>query len=277
MRYVVLGASGYLGRHIVRQLVSDFGTEEVLGIGGTTASMPGTWYLNAQDGLKYISSLKQSELRIINCANSYQAHLVNKLTQVEVNYLWPLRLLGCINENACVRWLEVSSRWAIENSFGSRMTWYGTSKCAALTGLRRRVYDRQGSFQVAFVGDICGPDDPRGKVPSLSLALGQSNEQLFLTGGHQVIRPTDVWEAANSIAQLSCKTSNLRTQISGPPIQLNRFVELVNAHYDRKALVLREGPVAHWLYPHQSPIAHLRIIETSRYELLLERSNSART
>lgn len=259
------------------QLISEFGPGAVVGIGGKTAEMEGATYFKAPDGLEYVSNLDQRDFTIINCANSYKPDLINDLLQLEVNYLWPLRLLGRIKADAFVNWLEISSLWALENSSGNRMTWYGTSKCAAITGLRRRVHEREGSFRVAFVGDLCGRDDPRGKVPSLSLTLGQSGQQLFLTGGHQLLRPTDVSEAAATIRHLVGEADRSRIQVSGPPIQLCSFVDLVNAHYERNALILREGPVAHWLYPCDSEIGQIEKIETSSFEILLERTKSERS
>lgn len=243
LKYIVLGATGFLGRRLVRTLSN--ADEITIAIGGsrTPEILPHVESASAQQALQLLENLESDRYTVFNCANRFSRNGLNNLKQLSANYLWPLKVLNLLPDSSHVHWIEVSTPWSLSYSKGPLVNLYGLSRLASIVGLRSILGQKEGVLTTVYVGDVFGLDDPRGKVPSVALQLMSTKEAMYVTGGTQVLRPMHVDDVVDGLLSVLDKPWLDRVRLDAGETTLADFVELVNERAGREVIRLREGPI----------------------------------
>lgn len=203
MRCLVTGATGHIGVHLVRHLLSDDDVELAVLIRPATAHL---WRIeDIVDRLRVIggdlANIDQSAADINRFAPEIVVHLGwygvdtsyrNDIRQVTENLNGTIKLLQVAHDSGCNRWIglgsqaeyESNNRILTENSLTRPITLYGATKLCASILCQRMCENWNIDFLWLRLFASYGPMDHNVLIPSVILSLLQRKKPA-LTSGEQ--------------------------------------------------------------------------------------------
>lgn len=194
MKIFITGATGFIGKHLVRKLVDD-GNQITINLYGEEQSPFDenviAYRLNESkinNDTEYL--IKESFDGVIHLASLYlTAHKPEDAVRlIDSNVRFSTYILECASQ-AKIRWfINTGTFWQnYQNADYSPVNLYAATKQAFESIAQYYVETNQIKFATLRLCDTCGPDDTRPKIFNLWNKIAKSGETLEMSAGEQII------------------------------------------------------------------------------------------
>lgn len=218
MKVVVTGATGYIGQHIVKQLVSQ-GISVAAVVRQTSNALPDsvTQFVDSGDDAQLVQEFTSFGVNIVmHCAAAQmlQQSVETSAQLVEVNIGFGARMLA-ISHAAGVRGFISAGTYSTHadgSSAYAPQTLYAATKQAFTTLAAHYRRNTSMTVVVLELSDTYGPSDPRPKFLSLVREAATTGTQFEASPGLQVLHPIHVDDVARAFvhtAQLLIESKEL--------------------------------------------------------------------
>lgn len=204
MKIVVTGATGYIGQHIIKQLISE-GNSVAAVVRSTSLSLPDSvvQFVDTGDDSQLVNDFSKFGCEIlVHCAAAQMLHqsVENSAELVSTNIGFGARMLA-ISHAASVRGFVAAGTFSTHADGTSNyapQTLYAATK-EAFTSLASH-YRRNTSMPVVVLelSDTYGPKDPRPKFLNLVHQAAVDGTTLEASPGLQILHPIHVGDVARA-------------------------------------------------------------------------------
>lgn len=210
MKLFITGATGFIGKHLVKKLV-DEGHNVTINLFGEEQSPfeqnVSTYKLNETEIQKDIEYLKQESFDgIIHLASLYlTVHQPEQATQlINSNVRFSTHILECAAQ-AKVKWfINTGTFWQhYQNKDYSPVNLYAASKQAFESIAQYYWETNQIKFCTLKLSDTYGPNDTRPKIFNLWQKIAETGETLDMSPGEQIIDISHVDDIATAFTLLA--------------------------------------------------------------------------
>jgi nucleoside-diphosphate-sugar epimerase len=194
MKIFVTGATGFIGKHLVRKLV-DEGNQVTINLYGEEQSpfdnRVFTYKLNEYATTIDIDYLKQEAFDgVIHLASLYlTVHNPEEAVRlIDSNVKFSTYILECASQ-AKIKWfINTGTFWQhYQNADYSPVNLYAATKQAFESIARYYIETNQIKFCTLQLSDTYGPNDTRPKIFNLWDRIAKSGERLDMSPGNQII------------------------------------------------------------------------------------------
>jgi len=215
MKIFITGATGFIGKHLVKQLVAD-GIQVTVNLYGDEVSpfniQVQTYSLEKVSIADDIHYLKKNAFDgVIHLASLYlTVHKPDEAVQlINSNVRFSTYVLECAAQ-AGVKWfLNTGTFWQnYENKAYSPVNLYAASKQAFESIAKFYIETNQIKFATLRLSDTFGPNDTRPKVFNLWKRIAETGETLDMSAGEQVI---DISYIDDIVAAFALLATHLHT------------------------------------------------------------------
>ncbi len=239
---LVTGASGYLGGHVTRRLLTQ--DWRVLVLLRPGSMLPGD-IAERVERVDYDGTLASAEEAFAQAPVDVVLHLASAVVSVhtadqldtilDANIRLPTHLLEAMRGSACRRFVNTGSFWQHCNSDAyCPVNLYAATK-QAFEDIARAYVENDGlQLATLILFDTYGADDPRRKIVRLLTEAAGAAEPLRLSPGDQLLDLTHAEDVAQAFVVagerlLTQETAtHERFRVSGQRITLKQLVALVN-------------------------------------------------
>ncbi len=215
MSILVTGATGYIGRHLVRHLCHTENKQVVVLVRNSSDTavldgLPVTIIYDAEPGQLSEDVNKAGVEGVIHLASWVVSAAVpddfDRL--IEANISFGLKLLEATNKK--IRWfVNTGTFWQhYQGEQYSPVNLYAAAKQAFITLARYYQETSNLNFVTLEVYDNYGPGDDRPKLLNLWKRLADSNDQLKMTPGHQEIDLCHIDDVTRAYATMASLLEN---------------------------------------------------------------------
>lgn len=247
MRVLVTGATGFVGRHLVRKLIAR--GDAVHALVRTTSDvsvLPVETQVHRFDGdtagLRHIVAVAAPDA-IVHLASLFRAEhrAEDVVPMVTANVLFATQLVDAATDLGYRDVLNIGTTWQhYRDAAYDPVSLYAASKQAFEAVLAFYVQARGLRLLTLKLNDTYGPDDPRGKLIATLLRAARSGEALALSPGEQVL---DLMHVDDAVAAILVGLARLRASdgkaesfvaLSGEQLSLRDLVARVEGVTGRK-------------------------------------------
>ena len=215
MKIFITGATGFIGKHLVKKLVEE-GHQITINLHKEKLSpfdqRVNTYKLDETDIQKDIEYLKQESFDgVIHLASLYlTVHQPEQATQlINSNVRFSTHILECAAQ-AKVKWfINTGTFWQhYQNADYSPVNLYAATKQAFETIARYYFETSKIKFATLRLCDTYGPNDTRPKIFNLWERIAQTGETLNMSPGEQIIDISHVDDIVNAFTLLANHLQN---------------------------------------------------------------------
>lgn len=219
---LVLGASGYIGRHLLKYLEGEYEVRTLSHRSQDLALLLEEWLPDV----------------VINCSAS--TNYANFSDSIEANLLYQMNCLRQISQRRKTpfRWVQLGSYYELQIEFG-RNDNYSLHKALCRTLLEQARSEGMIDLTTIFLPHVFGSDErPNRIISSLTWQLN-NGEQVTISSGEQFLPILAVEDACRAISK-SIETDQI--MCSATPVWYGRVSELAALIHERigKGLVLSD-------------------------------------
>jgi len=221
MKIFITGATGFIGKHLVKKLIEDQNQITINLFGEEQSPFEQnvlTYKLNETEIEKDIEFLKQESFDgIIHLASLYlTVHQPDQVTQlINSNVRFSTHILECAAK-AKVKWfINTGTFWQhYQNADYSPVNLYAATKQAFESIAQYYWESNQIIFSTIKLCDTYGPDDTRPKIFSLWEQIAINGETLDMSPGEQLIDISYVEDIVNAFLMLATHLQNNNPEIN---------------------------------------------------------------
>lgn len=247
MRVLVTGATGFVGRHLVRRLIVEGNlVHAVVRPGSDVSVLPAAAHVHRYDGdiaqLRHMVALAAPDATL-HLASFFRAeHSAEDIApMVTANLLFATQLVDVATDLGYRDFLNIGTTWQhYRDGDYDPVCLYAASKQAFETMAEFYVRARGLRLLTLKLNDTYGADDPRGKLVAALLRAARGGESVALSPGEQVL---DLLHVDDAVAAILIALARLRAgaakaesfvALSGERLSLRDLVACVERITGRK-------------------------------------------
>lgn len=214
MKIFVTGATGFIGKHLVRQLINDGHKVTVNLYGGEKSPFndkTGIYVLNENNFHKDIKYLEKENFDgIIHLASLYLAdHKPEDAVKlIDSNLRFSTYIIECAAQSKIKWFINTGTFWQnYKNAEYAPVNLYAATKQAFESIAQYYIETNQIKFCTLRLCDTFGPDDTRPKIFNLWNKIAESGETLDMSPGDQLLDITYIDDIINAFILLMNQVS----------------------------------------------------------------------
>lgn len=193
---LITGATGFIGRHLVRRLVGDgwrvhaivrpqSNVDVLAGLKAVTTHT----YAGDPETLLAVLSDETPEVAFHLATHYVAEHNADDIEpMVNANMLFGLHLLQAMKSHPGCVLINAGTSWQVSDAADqSPVNLYAAIKQAFEDAVAYHAAAERLQAVTLRLFDVYGPDDPRGKLMSLLMRLARTEEQLDMSPGEQLL------------------------------------------------------------------------------------------